>query len=183
MSIKDTKSDYVFKIILLGDPRVGKTSLLLRYIKNKFLDSYKTTIGVDFLSKQIKFGKDNVKITLWDVAGQGRFASFRNFYYQGSNYVIFVFDITNKESLLNLPSWIEDYKKQMKYVKFCVIGNKSDLEDQRVVEAEEYSKIFPKYEGEMSFFMETSAKTGDNVNKAFEIIITELIEYSKGISG
>lgn len=178
MSCKDPDIDYVFKIILLGDPAVGKTSLLLRYMKNKFLDNYKTTIGVDFMTKSIQFEENNVKIILWDVAGQGKFASFRNFYYSGSNYVIFVHDITNKQSFLNLPSWIKDYKRQMKYIRFCVIGNKLDLKDQRTVFTSNYSDILLRYKDKISFLMETSAKTGKNVKKAFQIIIKELIKTS-----
>lgn len=172
------KTEYRFKILLLGDAAVGKTSLMVRYVDNTFDQEYISTLGVDFMVKWIFTEKMRIKLGIWDVAGQSKFKTFRHKYFKGTNFIIFIFDITNANSFVNLKKRMDDFVEinQDERVKFAVIGNKSDLEKDRVVETKEFSELFPDYAKRVSFCTETSAKTGDNVNDAFQKIVNVLLK-------
>jgi small GTP-binding protein len=170
------EATYDFKITLLGEPAVGKTSLMVRYIDNKFEQNYASTIGVNFMTKLIKTNEELIKLIIWDVAGQSKYTNFHNLYYKGTNFIIFVFDITSKQTLNKVDKWIAEVFRVCGEVKFAIIGNKSDLEAKREVGIQEYHLISSKYKRNLCFSIETSAKTGYNVNKAFERIVKELIK-------
>lgn len=164
-----------FRICIVGDSNVGKTSLLTRYCDDTFKSSMTNTIGVDFRVLMLKYNDVNIKLQIWDTAGQERFKSISVNYFKSANGFIFVYDITNKNTLENLNNWF-DIVSQHNKNSVCnfVIGNKSDLEDKRQVSIEQ-GKEFAF--GKKSNFMETSAKSSKNVDVAFEIFTYKLIEY------
>ena len=179
MSENEEYYNMLFKIVLVGDSSVGKTNLFLRYIKNEFDPQTKATIGVEFGTKIIKINNYNIKIQIWDTAGQERYKSITNAYYKGAQGAFLVYDITNKSSFLNIDKWIRDLKNNgdEKIVLF-LIGNKNDLNDDRVIDANEGKN---KAKENKMFFLETSAKNNDNVNKAFDEIINNIFDVYKNL--
>ena len=179
--------DYLFKILLIGNSGVGKSSLLFRFSEDKWEKEFIPTIGVDFVSniilifykknkklKTIEVDGKKAKLQIWDTAGQERFKNIQASYYKGANGILVVYDITNKESFENLSSWlIEIEKNGNKNVYKFLIGNKNDLEDQRVITKEEGDE-FASING-MDFF-ETSAKTAYQVQEAFEQLTRDIIK-------
>ncbi|MHA1104808.1 MAG: GTP-binding protein [Promethearchaeota archaeon] len=152
---------------LFGGGDVGKTSLLIRYIKDYFNTDLKQTIGSNFLIKDVEMGEEtNVRLLIWDIGGQELFQKLRTIYFKGSNGALGVYDLTNPQSLLKLPGWISSIKKSVKKtIPMIILGNKSDLE--RQVERSEAEDLARRLNCE---YLETSAKTGDNVELAFEMI-------------
>ena len=172
---KSSDYQYIFKLILIGNSGVGKSSILQRYMNKTFEESYKCTIGVDFLMKSLEVKGKTVKLQLWDTAGQEKYKSMVSSYYRGANVALVVFDITSRSSFESLPLWIENYYKNGPEQKnIILIGNKKDMADQRQVtqeEAEEFSET-----NNMIYF-ETSAKEGDNIDYVFNFAAEKLLEY------
>ena len=169
--------DYLFKSIVVGDGGVGKTALTLRFSKGFFTEDYKMTIGVDFHVKTILIdtfeGPIKCKLQLWDTGGQERFSSIRPMYYRVSLGKILVFDLTNSASFEHLPQWIEEIRANIKAeIPVLLVGNKSDLIDQRAVSVEELNKFTRDFN---LYYMETSAKTGDGVGDCFSILACLMI--------
>ncbi len=169
--------DYLFKSIVVGDGGVGKTALTLRFSKGFFTEDYKMTIGVDFHVKTISIdtfeGLIKCKLQLWDTGGQERFSSIRPMYYRGSLGTILVFDLTNSASFEHLPGWIEEVRANIKAeIPVLLVGNKSDLTDQRAVSLEEINNFTRDFN---LYYMETSAKTGDGVGDCFYILACLMI--------
>ena len=166
---------YMFRICLIGNICVGKTSLLARYADNSFKESYANTIGVDFRVITLKYKDIIAKVHIWDTAGNERFKSITINYYRSSHGFIYVYDITSKESFENLDMWINLTNENCgtNAINFLV-GNKSDLEKEREVTKEEGEEFAKKYD---LIFIETSAKNNDNVGKLFEFFTYKLIEY------
>ena len=183
MSANDTQGkpsnyQYIFKLILIGDSGVGKSCILQRYMKNTFEESYKCTIGVDFLMKSIIINGQTVKLQLWDTAGQEKYKSMVSSYYRGANVALIVFDLTNRKSFDNLPLWIENfYKNGPEQKNIILIGNKNDLADQRQVSQEE-AEAFSETNNMMYF--ETSAKEGNNIDYVFNYAAEKLLEFYGG---
>lgn len=169
---KESSSEYKFKISLFGPGNVGKTSLLLRYVKEHFSDSLKKTIGSNFLIKDIEIEGKQVRLLLWDIGGQPQFHKLRTIYFKGSNAALGVYDITSPQSLLKIPGWVSSIKKTVKKtIPMILIGNKCDLDRQvDKAEAEDLAKRLG------CEYMETSAKTGDNVEIAFQNITKKVLE-------
>ena len=165
MSIKEVNFHYLFKYIIIGNSSVGKSCIMVRYIHGGFNEEFKTTIGVEFGSKSVTINKKIYKIQIWDTAGQETFRSITRAYYKNSVCACIVYDITNRQSFLDIKSWVDDCKKQSpKTVLLVLIGNKIDLDEQREVSYEEGKK----FAGENGMlFYETSAKSGDNVENVF----------------
>ncbi|MHA1298794.1 MAG: Rab family GTPase [Candidatus Helarchaeota archaeon] len=171
------KQHYVFKILLLGDGGVGKTSLLRRFIDNTFNPDYKSTIGVQFMTRTVELAESDrsVKLVLWDIAGQSKFTSYRHLYYKDAEGIILVYDITKYDTFKNLDIWITDaIKHTAKNPKIAILGNKVDLADKRIIQ-EEMGQQFSR-ERNAVLFSETSAKTGKNVENAF-LALTKTILY------
>ncbi len=181
------EKEYLFKISLLGDGAVGKTSLRRRYMGQGFTTQHLMTIGADFaiLEKEV----DGIKVTwqIWDLAGQESFKNVRNMYYRGCFGALLVFDITNKQSFLNLDNWLKELLKHNGRgpIPLIILGNKVDLEEQRQVSQEEVNqyvenlkKRFSKESIEIKY-LETSAKTGLNVEEAFETLGSAIFSYLK----
>ena len=166
---------YIFKLILIGNSGVGKSSIIQRYMKNTFEESYKCTIGVDFLMKTLNLKGKTVKLQLWDTAGQEKYKSMVASYYRGANVALVVFDITSHASFDSLPVWIENYYKNGPEEKnIILIGNKKDMEESRQVTRQE-AEIFSETNNMMYF--ETSAKEGDNIEYIFTYAAEKLLEY------
>ncbi|MHA1379858.1 MAG: GTP-binding protein [Candidatus Helarchaeota archaeon] len=161
------KQQYVFKVLLLGDGGVGKTSLLRRFIDNKFTPDYKSTIGVQFMTRSVELDGDKfIKLVIWDVAGQSKFTSYRHLYYKDAEGIILVYDLTRNETFKNLDMWISDaVKHTAKQTQIAILGNKVDLQDSRAVTPES-GEIYARQKNAV-LFSETSAKTGLNVENAF----------------
>ena len=166
--------DYLFKLLLIGNSSVGKSSLLVRFVDDIWEENFVPTIGVDFKLKTLDVNGKKVKLQIWDTAGQERFKNITASYYRGGNGVLVVYDITDRDSFENLNSWlIEIEKNASKNVYKLLIGNKSDLEDKRKVTYQE-GKDFATSNGMQ--FIETSAKTDSKVKDAFELLTQEIIK-------
>jgi len=167
-----TEYDFLFKAIVTGDGGVGKTALTIRFTKGFFEQDYKLTIGVDFHIKTIDIqtseGIKKCKLQLWDTGGQERFSSVRPMYYRGALGALLVFDLTNIESFEHLPNWIEEIKSNSKIdIPMLLIGNKSDLINERVVSESDIRLFSQKFK---FYYLETSAKSGENVSDCFSIL-------------
>lgn len=164
--------DYIYKIVLVGDSGVGKTNLLLRYLKNKFDQNSKATVGVEFGSKNITIDNSIVKAQVWDTAGQERYRSITSAYYKGSHGALVVYDVTKIESFNNIDKWISDLRNNTnEKLVIMLIGNKIDLDKERTVKSEEGQE--KSNENEVAY-IETSALDSRNVEKAFESIVTKI---------
>ena len=174
MSTGEQEYDYLFKLLLIGNSSVGKSSLLFRFVENVWDDSFVPTIGVDFKLKTLEVNGKKVKLQIWDTVGQERFKNITASYYRGGNGVLVVYDITERESFDNLTSWlIEIEKNANKNVYKLLIGNKCDLEDKRKVTYQE-GKDFAESNGMK--FIETSAKDNTKVQEAFELLTSEIMK-------
>ncbi len=154
---------WVIKITLLGEKNVGKTSLVYRFIENKFRENYKATLGVNLLKKDININ-GGVSAQIWDLGGQESFKSLRKLYLEGANGGLVIFDLTDRNSFDKLNEWIDSFKNTRGEQPLLLIGNKSDLENQIKItdkEASQYAK-----NNNMDIIL-TSAKTGKNVEEAF----------------
>ena len=163
-------SKYILKLLTLGDTTVGKTSIVLRYSDDKFIDTNAATIGIDFKIKQIIKGGESIKVTIYDTAGQERFQNIIKHYYKGANGIILTYDISNRSSFEKLEFWLKDLEENGDIINLyiCLVGNKNDKEDQRQVSLEEADKYAK--EKNLPFF-EVSAKTGKGIKKLFDNMI------------
>ena len=177
INVYQLQHKYLFPICLLGEAGVGKTSLLTRFCDNSFKERYNNTIGVDFRVITLKYKNIISKIHIWDTAGQERFRSLALNYINNSQGFIFVYDITNRESFNNIENWVNlALEKNNKNICNFLVGNKTDKEAERKVSVKE-GEILAKEKN--FFFLETSAKTDDNVQKLFYYCLYRLIEYYK----
>ncbi|KAL1820274.1 hypothetical protein DCAR_0416599 [Daucus carota subsp. sativus] len=171
----DTEFDYLFKVLLIGDSGVGKSSILLSFTLNTF-DDLNPTIGVDFKVKYFQVGGKKIKLAIWDTAGQERFRTLTSSYYRGAQGIIMVYDVTRRDTFTNLSEvWskeIELYSTNQDCIRMLV-GNKVDRENERVVTKKE-GREFAKEHG--CLFIECSAKTRDNVEKCFEELVLKILE-------
>lgn len=170
-----SEKSFIVKLCLLGEANVGKTSLVYRYIENKFRENYKSTLGVNLLKKDLDVeGYGKVSAQVWDLGGQESFRSLRKLYLEGANGAFIIYDMTNKKSFDKLDEWIESFRKaRSDNQPILLIGNKSDLTDQLKV-SEDEAKNFAK-DHQMDLLI-TSAKNGTNVEKAFSEIITRILD-------
>ena len=170
------EEDYemMVKVILIGDSAVGKTNIMSKYLKGQFQENSKATVGVEFGSKLFKIDNHNIKAQIWDTAGQEKYKAITGAYYKGSKGAFVVYDITRKETFDSADRWINDLKVSADpKINIMLIGNKSDLEDKREVlkeQGEEKARSFG------CAFLETSALNGDNIDKGFEMMISEIFK-------
>lgn len=173
----NSKLDYIFKYIIIGNAAVGKSNLLLRYVKNSFQENYQITIGLEFAYKNLIIQDLNCRIQIWDTAGMECFRSISRGYYQSSVCAVIVYDITNRESFKNVKHWIEECQiNAPKTISMILVGNKSDLNDMRTV-SEDEGKLLAENNG-MTFY-ETSAKSGKSVTEMFEQTAEEVVKKIK----
>ncbi len=169
---------YRFKVIICGDPAVGKTSTVLRFTDQAFRRSYIPTIGTNITEKNVNIDGNSVQFVIWDIAGQSKFQTMRKHFYNGAVGQLLLFDLTRSETFDNIPSWFQDIKSTMKKeLKGFLLGNKNDLVDKRQVDEAKIKALATKLDLD---HIETSALTGENVDEAFfrlgRILIPEKYE-------
>jgi len=165
-------SDYLFKLLLIGDSGVGKSCLLLRFADDTYTESYISTIGVDFKIRTIELESKTIKLQIWDTAGQERFRTITSSYYRGAHGIIVVYDTTDLESFNNVKCWLHEIDRYANdNVNKLLVANKCDLTSKRAVEFED-AKEFADILG--IEFIETSARTATNVEKAFMMMASQI---------
>ena len=170
--------DIVYKVLLLGDSTVGKTCFLLRYCDKTFQDAHLSTIGLDYRVKTMTLkNKKNIKLQIWDTAGQDRFRAITKNYYKGANGIILIYDVTNLQTYENVKNWITQIREETNpNVVIYLAGNKIDIpEEERAVKTEEGKEIADEYKLQ---FKETSAKDGINVNEVFQELVEKIDEVN-----
>ncbi len=166
------------KVTLLGDSEVGKTSLILRYVKNEFTEVYKQTLGADFMTKKIEVEEDpNKRITLaiWDLAGQEQFSNLREYYLAGTLAAIICFDLTQKITFEHVPEWIQETRNICGDIPIVLVGTKNDLVDRKQVTRTEVETFLEKDVSKKVKYFETSSALHQNVNEAFQYIVDSYI--------
>lgn len=173
--------DYLFKLLLIGDSGVGKSCLLLRFADDTYTESYISTIGVDFKIRTIDLDAKTIKLQIWDTAGQERFRTITSSYYRGAHGIIVVYDTTDLESFNNVKQWLHEIDRYAsENVNKLLVGNKSDLTSKRAVSYDQ-AKEFADSLG--IAFIETSAKSSTNVEKAFMTMASQIKERYKSQPG
>ena len=161
-----------FKLVLLGESAVGKSSLVLRFVKGQFNEYLESTIGAAFLTQAVCLDDTTVKFEIWDTAGQERYHSLAPMYYRGAQAAIVVYDITNQDTFCRAMMWVKELQRQAsRNIIIAIVGNKADLAAKRAVEFEK-AEIYAEENGLL--FMESSAKTATNVNEIFLAIAKRL---------
>jgi len=159
-----------YKVIVLGNPNVGKTSLIIRWTEDTFDES--GSAQVDTKSKKIKLGNREVSLSITDTAGQERFRTLTSSYYRNADAIVIVFDITDEDSFTDVEAWLEEGQKYANDAKMFLVGQKVDLDDDRKTTTKEASAYSEREE--LGFYMETSAKTGANVDELFLALAKKL---------
>jgi small GTP-binding protein len=169
--------DYMCKILLVGDSGVGKSSLMLKFTEDVFKGSLMSTVGLDFKIKTIIVDGKRVKLQIWDSAGQERFRNITKAYYRGAHAVVLVYDITQQESYDNITYWLSEVEKNNSgNILKMMVGNKSDLENQRIITTKDAADFCQIRNIE---FMETSAKDGVHVHDLFTHVIKEHLKRNE----
>ena len=174
MAISSNNQEKQYKVLLIGDQAVGKSSLLSRYVDNIFETNIMGTAGLDLKKKTVKIKGEVLNVCIFDTAGHERFRSFAKNQYSKADGILIVYDITDKKSFEGVNMWVASINKELEGGSECLlIGNKIDLESSRVVSTHEGEELAKKYK---ISFIETSAKLSRNVNEAFLRVINQLYE-------
>ena len=169
--------NYLLKFIIIGDPAVGKSNILLKYVHNKFVNEYQSTVGVEFGAKNIDIEGQTFRIQIWDTTGQENFRCLTRSYFKNSVCAIITYDITNKQSFDNIQDWINEVRNQVSNkVLLVLVGNKIDLEKERIVNYDEGKKFA---EDNDMLFIETSALNGNGINQLFNMCCNDIYEKIK----
>ncbi|CAO1419543.1 unnamed protein product [Diamesa serratosioi] len=168
-------TSYTFKVVLLGEGKVGKTSILLRFVEDKFNNQHLSTIQASFLNKKINFDNNNrVSLNVWDTAGQEKFHALGPIYYRSSNGALLVYDICDEQSFQKIKVWIKELKKVLgQDISIIIVGNKIDMEKDRVVPLEEAVRYA---EGQGAKHFQTSAKQNEGIDEIFIEISKDMIK-------
>jgi small GTP-binding protein len=165
---------FSYKLIVCGDPEVGKTSTILRYTDDAFRRTYIMTMGINVSTKSVILENKKVTFAIWDRAGQTKIQMTRRHFYEGAQAQLLVFDLTRPQTMENIRKWYDDIKDEIKQEIPCVIlANKADLIDERKIE----TPVIKQISTELGIpYLETSAKSGKNINKAFQKLAWELVK-------
>lgn len=168
--------DYLYKVLIIGDSGAGKSCMLMKYTDDIYGEAYMSTIGVDFRIKTLVINNKKIKLQLWDTAGQERFCNISKSYYHGIHLAIIVFDITRLETFDNVYKWMDEVTKYARNdVHILLVGTKSDLSHKREVTLDMIDNMTKKLNIK---YVETSAKTGSNIDYVFNMICQHLITTS-----
>ena len=166
--------DHMFRYIIVGDMAVGKSCLLLQFTDHKFRHQHELTIGVEFGGKTIEVKNKSIKIQIWDTAGQEQFQAITRTYYKGAIGALLVYDISRHETFEHITKWLNEIKANGSKDICCIlIGNKKDLEDQRQVKYEDGKRLAEEHN---LLFLETSAKTAENVQECFTVSAERILD-------
>ncbi|GCE99034.1 Rab GTPase ypt7 [Zygosaccharomyces mellis] len=173
----------ILKVIILGDSGVGKTSLMHRYVNDKYSQQYKATIGADFLTKEVTVDDKVATMQVWDTAGQERFQSLGVAFYRGADCCVLVYDVTNAKSFENIKSWRDEFLVHANVLSpetfpFVILGNKVDVEESKKTVGVKSVQELAKSLGNVPFFL-TSAKNAINVDMAFEEIARSALQQNQ----
>ena len=179
-----TQGEYRFKFVILGNHEVGKTSIIRRFVENKYSDDYRATIGLNVLTHTFEFFGSEIGVTLYDLGAQKYFRRFRKVYYSGAQAAFIVFDLTNRESFENIMNWYQELKDFAadEDIPIVIVGNKSDLKKERQIFYQEGVKLsnrLSEMEKVNLSYIETSALTGENIEDAFNLISYHYVMKSK----
>lgn len=163
----------VYKIVMLGDEAVGKTSIIIQHVEKKFDESYKMTIGTDISAKLLEINGQNIYLLIWDIGGQQKYKILRESYLKGAFGAIIVYDCTNKRTYTNVTEWNNECEKFCGDIPKVLVGNKIDLINKKIISDKAGIKLAEEIGAE---FFETSAKTGKNIDKIFESLIKSIIK-------
>ena len=172
---------YIYKICVVGNGGVGKTSMVLRYCENSFKESYLMTIGSNFSTKTVELANHpelQIKLQLWDLAGQKHFSFVRPPFYRGATGIIYVFDLTRRSSFADLLEWRDEVEKVIGQKPCILVGNKLDLAREGYREVADQEGEALKGEMHVMKYVETSAKEGDSVEDVFKVLTLEILKAS-----
>lgn len=171
--------DSIYKLLLVGDSGVGKSCLLLRFVEDKFNPSFITTIGIDFKIRTIEVDGAKIKLQVWDTAGQERFRTITTAYYRGASGIIIVYDVTDERTFENVRNWYQAVNQHASEdAQLFLVGNKNDNTDLRAVSYEQGEALAKEWGVP---FLETSAKTNENVEELF-LKLAKIIHDKAGSS-
>jgi len=178
--------DISFKIIVIGDSGVGKSCLTTQAVRNNFEEFYQATVGFEFLTFNLRINNNVVKLQIWDTCGQEVYKSLISNFYRNSSLALILYAINNKESFQHAENWLNDLKNQSNpNVRVFLVGNKCDLEDQRVISKEDGERF--KIEKKLDKFIETSAKTGENARSALleaaKLLYKDYLKVKENLGG
>lgn len=163
-----------YKMVLFGDSKVGKTSVVERFIHDRFEESYISTLGYNVYEKQIPYKDSVISLMIWDIGGQEKFRDLRKRYAEGAHIAFLMYDITNEDSFNAISTWKKDLEEFAAKAVFIIIGNKMDLDGNRQVPKADGKRIATEL-GALDFF-ETSAKTGIGIENAFKMLATKTFD-------
>jgi len=181
--LKKTKEKFIFKIVVIGDSAVGKTSLIKKFTKGNFQEDYIQTIGAQLSSYDYNIKGDKIQLFFWDIAGQDNFHFLRPAFYQGSRAAIIVYSLEESnhgKSFEHVDEWHDDIKRYCGDIPIVLLGNKVDLVNEKKLKEKKILKLVDK-RGFIGYY-KTSAKTGQGVIKAFQVLITHLYDKYKGLN-
>jgi Ras-related protein Rab-3C len=168
-STTDQHFDYMFKILIIGNSSVGKTSFLFRYADNSFTSAFVSTVGIDFKVKTVIRKEKRMKLQIWDTAGQERYRTITTAYYRGAMGFILMYDVTNEDSFNSVQDWVTQIKTySWDNAQVILVGNKSDIERDRIISYDRGKQLADQLGLE---FFETSAKENINVKNVFERLV------------
>ena len=174
---EESDIDYTLKLLIVGDSTVGKTNFIYRFIENKFNQNYIATSGIELKTVKIEINKSKIRVQLWDTAGQEKYKAVTKNLFLKVQGTLIMFDITNDNSFNNAKKWVSSIKEECgKQMQMILVGNKSDLKDERIVKREEASKYA---EAEKIEYIETSSKTGDNIQNSINLICQKILENTE----
>jgi len=175
MATESSEYDHLFKVLLIGDSGVGKSSILLRWVDDEFEEDHPATIGVDFKTKMMSLDSKRINLTIWDTAGQEKFRSLTSSYYRGTHGIILVYDVTKRPSFAALEHWLNEIQIYATNpdVILLLVGNKIDKQAEREVTREEGQRFA---RSKAMLFMECSAKTKLGIQQAFEELVQKILE-------